>query len=70
LNIAHTIYIVGQQEPLSMMDQFGQPYVENDMVYSYTHVLSMFDHLDLPTITYQKVKLFAHKKKTSYNHPK
>jgi hypothetical protein len=30
----------------------------------------MFDPLDLPTITFQKVKKFAHKKNTSYNHPK
>jgi hypothetical protein len=63
LNIAHTTYIVGQQEPLLMMGQFGQPYGENDMVYIYTHDPSMFDHFDLPTITFQKVKLFAHKKK-------
>ncbi len=34
----------------------------NDMVYNYTHGLSMFDHLNFPTITFQKVELLAHKK--------
>jgi hypothetical protein len=36
----------------------------NDIVYAYTHGPSMFDPLDLATITFQKVKEFAHKKNT------
>jgi hypothetical protein len=39
-------------------------------MYNYTHGPSMFGPLDLPTIRIQKVKKFAHKKNTSYSHPK
>jgi hypothetical protein len=42
-------------------NQFGHPHWEDDMTHNYTHGPYMINHLNLPTITFQKLKHFAHK---------
>jgi hypothetical protein len=55
-------YIVGQQKSPLKMGQFGQSHWENTMMHNYAHGLSMFDHLNPPTIILYKVKPSTHNK--------
>jgi len=56
LVIIHTTYIANLLELWLMMDPFGHPHVEGDMVHNSTHYISILDHFNLPTTKAQKIK--------------
>jgi hypothetical protein len=44
------------------MSQFDHPYWEDDMEHNCTHDPPMFNHLNFPIVTLQKVDISAHDK--------
>jgi len=63
LVILHTTYIAKLLKLWPMMDPFGHPHVEGDMVHNSTHCLSILDHFNLPTTKAQKINPFSHGKR-------
>ncbi len=61
-------YKVNQQRPLLKMGQSNNLHWENDMAHNYTCGLSMFDHINPPTIIFLKVNLLHMKNNTFYSH--
>jgi hypothetical protein len=51
MKIVCITYILNQQGSPLRMGQFDHPCWEHDMVHNYEYGPSMFNHLNLPTIT-------------------